>query len=218
MSVNPGVRVIGADRTIVNLRGAVQSVDDNNRDLVVKGSILARNLLVKRLTGKKGWDKFWGATSPKGAYLGGRTGQTRQRISPGGRTAAYRVGTRWQASVGSPDRHVLLHDQGGTVQPPHYIPTAAAQRRSGTLKFQHDQVPGGFVWPNQKQLAGKLAGRKRWVSWKRGRRLELLFLIHDKPVVHRKRGIFDAVSRELNPQIRELGRVSSQAVVRRGNG
>lgn len=206
-----GLRVVGLSQVVDRLGRFGQEIDRARRQIAIKGSLIVRRMLVLRLTGQKGHHPFWGPTSPAGAHLGVRTGQTRQRLSPGGVAATYRHGDHWQAAVGSPDAHVALHEVGGTVQgnPFLTIPTAAALRRgSGTSRFagmRPSDIPDTFVWPNRRQReGGNMKAKRLWIATAEAGELVLLYMLAES-VRYRPRRIFATVRREASIQIAALG-------------
>lgn len=206
-----GARVIGADLVARKLERLGRELDAAEKNLAVKGSLLVRKLLGKRLTGRAPSDPFWGKGSPSGAFLGSRTGGTRGRLSPGG--VAIKVAGRWQAAVGSPDAHMAMHETGGTIQGRQFlrIPTAAAQTAGGQDRNAGRSirnVPGLFLFRSE---AGKL-----WAAVREADRLTLLYLLV-RSVTLRGRGIFAATEREARPQIAALGNAEVRIVTARAN-
>ena len=205
------VATFGTRKTIKNLANFGKDIDAANKFVVVRGSMLVRNLIVMRLSAPKGWDPFWGPKSPMGNLLASRSGDTRKHISPGGVEAAFKIGPgRWVASVGSPDRHMLLHEYGGVIMPTVSkfltIPTAAVLRPgSGTPLYPQGarSLTDTFVWPNSKQVS--LAGKRKWIAKSDGGELKLLYMLHPGPINERPRHIFRDSQKEAEPLIAEIG-------------
>lgn len=207
-------QVFGAQGVAARLQKLGVDLDRAEKSVAVKGSLLVRKHLVTHLTGKGGRDAFWGKTSPSGAFLGGRTGQTRQRLSPGG--LAIKHGARWSAAVGSPDAHVRFHERGGTIHGRQYlrIPTRNAQTAGGQDRNAGRSIrdiPGAYLFRSR---TGKL-----WAAtWPDGAdRPNLLYLLV-RSVTHRGRGIFAAVEREVQPLVRALGNAEVRIVTAAANG
>lgn len=209
-----GITVIGAEGVARRLEAAGRRVDAAEKAVAVKGSILVRKHLVQHMTGKSTRDAFWGKRSPLGAYLGARTGQSRARISPGGK--AFKQGGRWIASVGSPDAHVKMQDQGGTVHGRQYlrIPTAAAQTPGGQDRNAGRSLrdlPGLYLFRSH---SGKL-----WAAVRpSGDSQPILLYLLVRQVKLRARHFFAAVEHEVQPLIAALGNAEVATVVRAANG
>ena len=209
-----GLEVRGVSETQRRLSQVPADLDDAERQTVQQGSIIARRKLVERMSRSGGSDPFWGRRSPEGAYLGSRSGKSRQRLSPGG--LAFKVGGRWQSMVGSPDRHIEFLEEGGTISGKQYlrIPTAAAQTAGGSDRNRGRSlrdVPGLFLLRSKR---GKLWAA---MSTHRGRAITLLYLLV-RSVTMRPRGLFAAVAREMEPVLRALGGERVASVVRKANG
>lgn len=209
-----GLQVLGADVVAARLRRLGERMDAAERGVAVKGSILLRKLLVKRMSARAPSDPFWGKGSPAGPYLGGRTGQTRARLSPGGQ--AFKFLGRWQAAVGSPDAHVAMHETGGTITGRQFlrIPTAAAQTRGGEDRNKGRSIrdiPGAFLF---RSGDGKL-----WAAFRGAgdSKVTLLYLLV-RSIRLRGRGLFAATAQEIEPQIREIGNAEIRPIVREAHG
>jgi len=208
-----GAQVFGADRVALRLQKLGVDLDRAEKSIAVRGSLLARKHLVAHLSGKGGRDPFWGKTSPSGAFLGGRTGQTRQRLSPGG--LAVKHGARWQAAVGSPDAHVAFHEKGGTIQGRQFlrIPTAAAQTGGGQDRNAGRSIrdiPGSYLFRSK---AGKL-----WAAVNDASGEQSLLYLLVRSITYRGRGIFATVEREVQPLVRALGNAEVKIVTAAANG
>lgn len=206
-------QVFGAEQVAARLQKLGVDLDRVEKSVAVRGSLLVRKHLVAHLSGKGGRDAFWGKTSPSGAFLGGRTGQTRQRLSPGG--LAIKTAGRWSAAVGSPDAHVALHEKGGTIHGRQFlrIPTRNAQTAGGQDRNAGRSIrnlPNVFLFRSR---AGKLWAAQSGTSEK----LSLLYLLV-RSVTHRGRGIFAAVEREVQPLVRALGNAEVKVVTVQANG
>jgi hypothetical protein len=206
-----GLQVRGAERTIANLARAAREAGEAGRDSVRDASFVMRRKIIERLSKAGSTDAFWGKRSPAGAYLGGRSGKTRQRISPAG--IVFKHGNSYQAAVGSPDVHMAFHEGGGTITGHPYlrIPTAAAQTPAGVdrnLGRSLRDVPGVFLITSR---AGKL-----WAATRQGRTLQLLYLLV-RAVTQRPRNLMGTVAREMDPELLRLGLGKVSAVVQRAN-
>ena len=161
------VTVTGARETAGRLRRLGVSLDETQKRVVRMLSIEARRLLVIQMTGRAGWDAFWGKQSPKGPFLAGRTGQSRARLSRGG--IVFKRASGYFSEVGSPDKHVKLHEEGGTIVATGTqmrMPLAVMQKPSGEDRNAGRSVRGDrrFRWrPGKKyQWLDVLMG-SRWV-------------------------------------------------------
>jgi hypothetical protein len=213
-----GVRTIGGDVVIAKLTSTAASLAAASKLVAVRGSLYVRKKLIEHLTGKKGWDNFWGATSPAGPFLGVRTGKTRQRISPGGLQATVQRGNHYSAAVGSPDQHMILHEYGG-ITSQNWIPTAAAMRGGSGTPIYPDvhpgDIPGSFIWPNARQRAGgKMKTKNVWIALAENGKLRLLFM-YKQSVTHRPRGIFSTVAKETAPDILKLSQDLTKDAIRK---
>lgn len=176
--------LLASDRTVTATSNAVRTA-----------SFMVSRRLKERLTGVKGSGGFWGPTSPAGAFLGARTGQTRARISPGG--LVVRTGTEIMAAVGSPDAHMRLHDEGGTVtgRPFLRVPTANALTTAGADINAGHSVRGLPGYRVIRTSTGKL-----WIvrdaGGVRSGRIEFMYLLI-RSATFRARGIFAATTAEL---------------------
>jgi hypothetical protein len=219
------VTATGIDHVQANLKGAAAGFDRASYNTIVKGSITLHAMLDRQLDGPKGWDDFWGATSPKGPFLGSRTGQTRFHLTHGG--FAYRTAGGWQAAIGSPDAHVVLHELGGR-RGKSIIPTAAAQRKdSGTFRWpgiqSWSEIPGIFNFPSQAMrnssnpaVAAKYRNMKPWLARVEDGKVRLLGLIVPS-VTYRARGMFAAVHEKIEPVIIQMGQFEAALVVKAAN-
>lgn len=209
-----GARVIGIEGVQRRLAALGKNLDQAEKHMVQQGSILLRRALVRRMTGRSGRDAFWGKTSPSGAYLGARTGQSRARLSPGG--LAVKHGPRWQAAVGSPDSHVAFHEKGGTVHGRQFmrIPTRNAQTAGGqdrNVGRSIRDIPDAYLFRSR---TGKL-----WAAiWPEGADRPTLLYLLVRSITYRGRGMFGATRKEIEPQIATLGRIEVSQVVRVANG
>lgn len=93
--------------------------------------IVESDLKRNSFTGVKSNDPFWGVRGASGNALGVRSGHTRNSIS--GTVLVGMGGTHVQGIVGSPLKHVRLHEEGGTINGSPYlrIPTRVMQTPAG---------------------------------------------------------------------------------------
>lgn len=129
-----GLQVRGIEATRSRLQKASIEANTGANRMMRLASLMMRKKLALRMSKAGKRDSFWGKQSPKGAFLGARSGLTRIRLSPGG--VVIRVGDVLTAPVGSPDKHVRLHEFGGIVKgesPKGFlrIPTAQMQTTAG---------------------------------------------------------------------------------------
>ena len=198
------IRARGVEAILERFRVLAAKYPAAAQRAVALAAVLMRAKLVARMTAPAGWDAFWGKLSPAGALLGARTGQTVRRLAASG---VRQEGGGWAATVGSPDRHVLVHEEGAVVygtSPRGYlrIPTAAAQSASGAEQQRFAgkslrDVPGVFLIRTR---SGSL-----WAAERRGRkRLTLLYLLRHS-ATQRPRGIFATVAKEMQAEFQALG-------------
>jgi hypothetical protein len=131
------VSVRGADVVEANLGRALSEMKTAPERAIRAASLLLRRELAAQMTGPKGHSDFFGVTGAAGNMLGKRSGQSVLHLSPGGQV--YRRGGSVLSAVGSPDAHVLLHEEGGTVRGNPYllIPLAPVLNPgSGTIKAE----------------------------------------------------------------------------------
>jgi hypothetical protein len=215
-----GIEVRGLARMVGKLVGAASAATAAARRLAGLASVLARRKLVARMSARAPRDPFWGKGSPPGAFLGRRTGQTAARLSPGG--LVVQLGNSFRSTVGSPDPHVKLHEEGGTIHgtsPRGFlrIPTAAAQSPSGAEQQR-------FAGRSLRAVAGLFAVRTRggrlWIAERQGgpgsERITLLFLLKQTARM-RPRGIFAAVRAEMERELLALGQVEATLLVAKAN-
>lgn len=218
----PAIEVRGADRVAARLSRAGGEAQTAIERVVVRASVQVRNRWVKRLSGPRGAGGFWGVGRVAGAALGARSGQTRARISPGG--VLIRRGREVMAVVGSPDKHLLLHEEGGVVPGWSRIPTANAQTAAGVDINAGRSVRGLPGYRLIRTGQGRL-----WIVRQSGfarvgqpqggnaARIDFMYLLK-RNVRHRARGIAKAVTAEMEPVMVQDARVSVAVVAGRANG
>jgi hypothetical protein len=209
-----GVAVRGAERVMGRLAQAAKDMHAET-DRSMRLAVLAvRRRLTLELTGAEVRDGFWGRKGAPGDKLSARSGRTRASLTPG--TRIYRVGNLVTGVVGSGQKHLRLHEDGGTISgtsPKGYlrIPTAAAQTGAGVDRYAGrsiKSISGAFLLRSK---AGNL-----WAAIKRGKSLVLLYLLK-KQARMRPRRIFARVRDESRPQVLELTQGRVTAVVRKAN-
>lgn len=153
-----------------------------------------RDLKRNSLTGRKGSHPLFGVTGAAGDSLGVRSGRTRNSIVARVLdTPAGVVGV-----VGSPEKHVALHERGGTIHGNPYlrIPTREMQTAAGVDRLagrSARSIVGAFLL---KSKAGNL-----WIAARgRGRELVLLYLLK-RSVTFRPRRMFQRTLERMRPLI-----------------
>lgn len=204
------VTIKGIEEAEERLKRAGADADRATRAAVFDASLDASRRLKARFLPRAGYHQLWGPVSPSGSFLGVRSGQSRQRITPGGDVIERRVGdaVEYRAEVGSPDRHVAFHEEGGTIHgnPFLRIPTVHAQTPTGQDRFTGQSIrdiPGTFL---ARSKTGKLWAMQRGNQARSGRArgtdaVPLFLLV--RSVTHRPRGTFAAVAREMEPSLQK---------------
>lgn len=206
--------VVGADKVEANLATLVAELPTAIERGVARASVQVHAALKLQLSGTGTSDPFFGRRGAVSPLLGVRTGATRARLSPGGRV--YRRGNDIFSAVGSPDAHVVAHDEGATITGNPYlrIPLAAAQTPAGQDRNVGHSVrglPGLFVI---KSRAGNLFLVRR--VGKRGR-LEFLYLLK-RSVTLKPRHMFEVVAARMQPVVEASVGGQVSASVRRASG
>ena len=217
-----GVRVEGATQTAARIAWLAPALQSAMLDGLREVGRRTHNRMKQQLTAAKVRDPFWGVRGGAASTLVARSGALRRSLTPG--TNVFRLGESFAVVVGSPLPYAKLHEEGGTIGPA-LIPTAAAQTQGGDTRFPLGprQVPGGFVWPTAKMLAGgkmKRVPKYKWIAttaagpWSRGRGrgasdLVLMYMLKESVKI-RARKPFGTVADELRGQIGEImaGKVS----------
>ena len=206
----------GVRETEARLTGFHRAIPTIQERAVARASVMVRGELVKQMSGHGGNDPFFGRRGASVPLLGVRTGATRARISPGGRV--FRRGSDVFSAVGSPDRHVRFHEDGGTIVGNQYlrIPLRAAQTGSGQDRNVGRSVrglPGTFI---VKTMGGRLfiAQTKGGI---RSRRVEFLYLLV-RSVTLPARRMFATVTERMRQPINALMGSAVTVEVRKANG
>lgn len=207
-----GVSVKGAERAAANLKAAQQGVRDAQLAGTRRATVLVERALKREMTQPGVADAFWGKKGSAGDGLAVRSGRTRASVSG----AAYRVGERVTGVVGSKEKHLKLHEDGGVVRgtsPKGYarIPTAAALTQAGVDRNAGQSIraiPGAFLFTSK---SGRL-----WAAVRTNRRLVLLYLLV-KSVTLRARNIFSRIARSETPRVVEALRSEVALSVQRAN-
>lgn len=207
------VTVKGDRETARRLKKAGSDMDSVQRQVVARLSIEARRQLAVQMTGRAGRDPFWGKRSPAGPFLGGRSGQSVNRLSRGG-VVFKRPGGGYFAEVGSPDKHVKLHDQGGTIVATGTqmrAPLAIMQKASGEDRNIGRSLRGDkrFRWR---------PGRKyQWLDVRQGSKWVPAYILL-KRVVHRARRFFGFVTKRIDALAPRLMGSEVRKLVKAANG
>jgi hypothetical protein len=209
-----GLSVTGADRAARNLARAKARVLTAQEAGVRRSTLMIERALKLEMTQAAEMDAFWGKKGSAGDGLSARTGRTRASVTGGG--TSLRVGDRVVGAVGSKEKHLKLHESGGTVRgtsPQGYarVPTAAAQTGAGVDRWAGmsiRDIPGAFL---MRSATGRL-----WAAMGAGNRLRFLYLLV-KSVTLKPRHIFERVKRQNEPRVVELMRSEVAVVVREAN-
>jgi len=213
-----GVSVKGAGKALRNLAAAPKSLRLETEGAMRRSVLLVRRMLSTEMTAPENRDAFWGKKGASGNGLSTRSGKTRASLTAG--TRIYRNGRTLVGVVGSAEKHLKLHEDGGTVHgtsPRGYlrIPTAAAQTAAGVDRFAGKSIkdiPGAFL---HRTKQGRLwAVRPR--GGPRSGRIEFLYLLL-KTVRMRPRRIFARTRDTSRPQVVEITRGAIRTVVQKAN-
>ena len=162
------------------------------------------------LTGQKGQSAIFGVTGAAGDRLGVRSGRTRRFVT----ARVLDVGPTVVGVVGSPEKHMRLHEEGGTVHGSQYlrIPTRRAQTGVGVDRYAGmsiRNIPGAFLIRGS---SGKL-----WAAVREAGNLQFLYLLV-RQVRMRARRVFAKTLDRNRPAINaELSKAVTR-IVARGNG
>ena len=146
------LNVTGVEHVRENLSKAAKNTLLAQESGIKRASILiSRELKEHALSEQGGHHPFWGTTGSRGDGLSARTGKTRASITGGGQI--YRVGSIVSATIGSPDKHLKQHEEGGKFDggsPRGFfrIPTAEAQTGAGADKYAGQsirEIAGAFL-------------------------------------------------------------------------
>jgi len=156
--------------------------------------MLERDIKLKGLTGKKGWDPFFGVTGASGDALGSRSGDTRRSVT----SEVVVAPSRLVGVVGSPSKSLRFHEHGGSIKgnPWLAIPLAAVQTKAGVARATPRMFPMAF-WFTSK------AGRLFLAMRGRGGELIPLFLMKHKVRI-RARHVFEAALKRTKSKIDKL--------------
>jgi len=226
------LEVKGLSQAQARLAAGVREMPGLGERVVRSLSILMRRKLVERMSAPLHTSPFWGRTSPPGlAYLGVRSGQSRDRISPGG--IIFRRGKEITSSVGSPDRHVAFLEKGGTIFGHQFlrIPTAAAQTPAGVDRNAGVSIRSlkdvflmrsrtGPLWAVRqvgKRNRGAPHARGAREGPRGGSKLEFLYLLK-RSVKQRGRFIFKLTAAEVDAAAPGIAQTHVAAFVRTVNG
>lgn len=224
------VSVKGVEEAEARLKRAGTEAEQATRKAVHDASIEASRRLKQRFLPRGGYHQLWGPTSPAGPFLTARSGQSRARITPGGQVIERRVGSaiEYRAEVGSPDRHIAFHEEGGTIHGNPFLrrPTVYAQTPSGQDRYAGQSarlIPGTFLRRSQ---AGNL-----WIMQRRGpsrsevgragnlgfRAVVPLYLLI-RSSTHRGRFLFKTTAEEMRPRLEQGLTAEVSRVVAQANG
>jgi len=210
-----GVSVKGAEKALRNLTGVTKNVRLESERSMARSVVLVRRMLAAEMTAPENRDAFWGKKGASGNGLSVRSGKTRASLTPG--TRIYRNGATLIGVVGSAEKHLKLHEDGGVIRgtsPKGYlrIPTRAAQTAAGVDRYAGRSIrdiPGSFLF---KSRAGNL-----WAAIRRGSGpLELLYLLK-KSARMRPRRIFARTRDNSRPKVVEITRGAIRTVVQKAN-
>jgi hypothetical protein len=140
-----------------------------------------------------------------------------------------RHGDTVTTSVGSQDRHLLVHEEGGTFNasgPVGFfrIPTKQMQTGVGADRLMGKSARSlvtAFVWPTRAMRAKSKSGYPRDRFWvvMADRKGGLAWLYRFvKSIKLRGRHVFVRAREDVRPKLEAIAHVDVQAVVRRANG
>lgn len=197
-----GVSVSGVERVKGNVDRAKMRLKTAQEVGVKRASVLVSRMLREEMTQPARTDSFWGKQGAQGLGLAVRSGHTRASVTGGGQI--MRIGDRVMAAVGSPEQHLLDHENGGTFggKSPrgfHRIPTREAQTAAGVDRYAGASIrdiPGSFLL---RSLGGKLWAAVR-AGGAKSQRVRLLYLLV-RSITLKPRKIFARVSAKAAPQV-----------------
>lgn len=209
--------MVGVQKVIANLDRAAREMPGALERGVSRASILTRREVVRQLSGEGDTDPFFGKKGARSPFLGHRTGLTRSHITPGGQV--FRSGDTVFSAVGSPDKYVKLHEEGGTIQGRQFlrIPLASAQSGSGAERQEFAgrslrDIPGVFL---RRSRSGKLFAMRE-AGGARSRRVEFLYLLV-RSVRMPARHMFETVRDRVAPAVNALVGGEVSVVTRKAN-
>lgn len=213
-----GLAVSGIEKVQGNLKRAAAEAKAATEAAMKRATIIVGRNLREELTAPESRDAFWGKVGARGLGLSRRSGKTAASITAG--TRVYRVGESVVGVVGSAERHLKLHEDGGTVSGSspkgyHRIPTAMAQTAAGVDRNAGRSIkgmPGVFLIRTSK---GKLWA-VRQAGGKRSSRMEFLYLFV-KSVKYKARHIFARMATKSQPEVSRVTKDQVAAVVRKAN-
>ena len=228
----PMIAVItrGAMEAATRLDLAVRKTGVALERAVARGSILLSHETRLQLRGKGEDDPFLGRKGAPAPFLGSRSGFAAGRITPGGRV--FRSGNMVFSVVGSPDRYVKFHEEGGTISGNQFlrIPLKLAQTPGGSElgEFKGKRLRGREDFLVVKSKAGRLflgKYKRKGNGPRRASRgtphvwpgLKLFFLLA-RSVRIPGRHPFRAVRDRVAPQINAMTAGEVELVMRRANG
>lgn len=206
------IQVKGAEAIEKRLQNAMGDMSRAVERAVARGGLEALRVLKVRMSGKPTSDPFWGRGGAYGDFLGHISGGTVNRLVGG---QVLRHGDVVTTSVGSQDRHLLAHEEGGTFSSGSgffRIPTAAAKTPKG-----EDRLKGKSIRGQPGMILMKGATGKLWGVLHKGKKWTLMYLFV-KSIKLRGRHIFARSREDVRPKLEQIGLVEVQAVVRRANG
>lgn len=209
-----GIAVKGAEKVAKKLDQAQKDTRTAQERMVSRASILVSDALRAEMSERQQEDPFWGATGAAGDGLAARTGKTRASVTGGGRV--LRHGNTVIATVGSPQRHLKDHEDGGTFSGKspkgfHRIPTREAQTAGGQDRYAGRSIrdiEGAFLIRSK---TGRL-----WAALARARFVTLLYLLV-RTIKLRPRRIFHRVNERTKPKAVAVGRAEMTSVVNKAN-
>lgn len=210
-----GVSVLGADRVAGRLVAAGARVRAEQERAVGAAALVVQREIQQRMGVATPSDPFWGRQgSDREGYLGARSGQSRRKVTA---SRPVRLGAVVTAVVGSPDKHVAMLEDGGTVTGKQFlrIPLANAQTAQGVDRWTGTSIrdiPGAFLI---RTLRGNLFA-VREAGGSRSRRLDFLYMLVRK-VRLKGRHLFRHARLAAQPAVERLVRGAVTQVVRGAN-
>jgi hypothetical protein len=222
-----GVAVKGADRAAKKVAEAAASVKKSAETAMREAVKLVTRNLKERMTGKDRRHPFWGKVGADGHSLSARSGKTRASLTAG--TRIYWQGKSVIGVVGSAEKSLKLHEDGGTIGPTKgqylRIPTKMAQTPAGVDRWagrSARDIPGTFL---VRAGAGKKS--KLWVVRAIGgsysgigpanvKRMDFLYLLV-RSVNIRPRKLFQKTMEVTQTPVREITRAHVTQIVNKAN-
>lgn len=214
-----GVEIRGIREVSGKLDAFGRRLDERARLNVLRAARWVQERLRARVSAPGTRDPFWGKQSVYGAAMTGRSGKTRQRITVGPLLKVFGgLVPSYSVSVGSPDPHLKLQEEGGQVEGNQFlrIPTGRAQTPAGVDINLGRSVRGLPGYRLIRTSAGRL-----WIvresGGTRSGRIDFMYLLK-RSVRIRRRAIFGVTRLEAEPVMGRMFAVDVSQLAARANG